>query len=145
MCNNLRMCVFNVYLNGHALARDAVCDVCERVYPSIQHPPESVPKLFQALDCDNHDFVIGTRYGKGVAIDDNWPMHRRVISKGARMLGAALTPLSDPMTGFFGLPAAVVRPSRGCLSAECRDTILPGLCASFTCVLVGRSCACHCM
>jgi dolichol-phosphate mannosyltransferase len=74
----------------------------------LQHPPESVPSLFAALNHGDTEFVIGTRYGKGVAIDDNWPMHRRVISKGARMLGAALTPLSDPMTGFFGLRKEVV-------------------------------------
>jgi dolichol-phosphate mannosyltransferase len=52
--------------------------------------------------------VIGTRYGEGVAIDENWPLHRRVISKGARLLGVALTPLSDPMTGFFGIRRDVV-------------------------------------
>jgi hypothetical protein len=47
--------------------------------------------------------VLGTRYGEGVAIDAAWPLHRRVISKGARLLAQPLTPLSDPMTGFFGL------------------------------------------
>eukprot|EP00026_Physarum_polycephalum_P014169 Phypoly_transcript_14652.p1 GENE.Phypoly_transcript_14652~~Phypoly_transcript_14652.p1 ORF type:complete len:274 (+),score=28.56 Phypoly_transcript_14652:63-884(+) len=69
----------------------------------LQHPPESVPKLLDVLVVSKKEFVIGTRYGKGVAIDESWPMHRRVISKGARLLARPLTPLSDPMTGFFGL------------------------------------------
>ena len=30
-------------------------------------------------------------------------MHRRVISWGARLLARPLTPLSDPMSGFFGV------------------------------------------
>ncbi len=30
-------------------------------------------------------------------------MHRRVISSGARLLARPLSPLSDPMTGFFAL------------------------------------------
>ena len=52
-----------------------------------------VPALLAALNRGDTDFVIGTRYGEGVAIDASWPLHRRVISKGARLLGAALTPL----------------------------------------------------
>jgi len=48
------------------------------------------------------------RYGEGVEIDKNWPLYRQIISKGARALSLGLTPLSDPMTGFFGLPKAVV-------------------------------------
>lgn len=33
----------------------------------------------------------------------NWPLHRRIISWGARTLARPLTSASDPMTGFFGL------------------------------------------
>jgi len=68
----------------------------------LQHPPEKVPELVQALE-DGNDFVLGTRYGKDVAIDKDWPLYRRVISGGARLLARPLTPLSDPMSGFFGL------------------------------------------
>lgn len=69
----------------------------------LQHPPESVPDLIKALEKGN-EFVIGTRYAGGeLSIDKNWPVYRRVISQGARMLARPLTPLSDPMTGFFGL------------------------------------------
>eukprot|EP01103_Thecamoeba_quadrilineata_P000751 TRINITY_DN10662_c0_g1_i1.p1 TRINITY_DN10662_c0_g1~~TRINITY_DN10662_c0_g1_i1.p1 ORF type:complete len:284 (+),score=31.10 TRINITY_DN10662_c0_g1_i1:55-852(+) len=69
----------------------------------LQHPPESVPELINSINKGN-EFVIGTRYGKsGFDVDENWPMHRQVISKGARLLARPLTPLSDPMTGFFGV------------------------------------------
>ena len=71
----------------------------------LQHPPESVPLLFRAFERKNGrvEFVLGTRYGAGVSIDKDWPVHRRIISWGARILARPLTPLSDPMSGFFAL------------------------------------------
>lgn len=69
----------------------------------LQHPPESVPAMLRALSKPNVQFVLGTRYGAGVAVDKDWPLHRRIISWGARLLARPLTPLSDPMSGFFGI------------------------------------------
>ncbi|EPY40147.1 dolichol-phosphate mannosyltransferase [Angomonas deanei] len=68
----------------------------------LQHPPESVPTLLLTFN-DSVEFVCGTRYSAGVAIDKNWPLHRRVISWGARILARPLSQLSDPMSGFFGI------------------------------------------
>lgn len=51
----------------------------------LQHPPEKVPDLLKTMR-DGNQYVIGTRYGEGVAIDASWPLHRQIISKGARML-----------------------------------------------------------
>ena len=70
----------------------------------LQHPPESVPQLVAALR-GGAPFVIGTRYAAGTAVDKDWPLHRRIISGGARMLARPLSALSDPMSGFFGLDA----------------------------------------
>ncbi|KAJ1540499.1 dolichyl-phosphate beta-D-mannosyltransferase [Saccharomyces cerevisiae] len=67
----------------------------------LQHPPETVPKLFESLH--DHAFTLGTRYAPGVGIDKDWPMYRRVISSTARMMARPLTIASDPMSGFFGL------------------------------------------
>lgn len=68
----------------------------------LQHPPEAVPQLLAALS-DSRPFVLGTRYGPGVEMDKDWPLHRRIISSGARMLALPLTTASDPMSGFFGI------------------------------------------
>lgn len=81
----------------------------------LQHPPESVPALLLAIDSSAAPaptatvFAIGTRYGAGAsgAIDPNWPLYRRIISNGARLLARPLTALSDPMTGFFVINRAV--------------------------------------
>lgn len=87
----------------------------------LQHPPSSVPLLLQALDPnsrkaesnkkDKEDFpemVIGTRYPSNPtpdfsSVDKDWPLYRRIVSEGARLMARPLTSLSDPMTGFFAL------------------------------------------
>ena len=68
----------------------------------LQHPPEAVPGLVQAMG-GGKTFVLGTRYGAGVSMDKDWPLHRRIISSGARLLARPLTSASDPMSGFFGI------------------------------------------
>ncbi|CCH45468.1 Dolichol-phosphate mannosyltransferase [Wickerhamomyces ciferrii] len=67
----------------------------------LQHPPETVPEFLENLR--KHPFSIGTRYAAGVGIDKDWPLYRRVISSGARILARPLTTASDPMSGFFGV------------------------------------------
>lgn len=78
----------------------------------------SVPDLFLSIIPDRTDdfapaeFAIGTRYGVmpagSASIDKDWPLYRRVISSGARLLARPLTPLSDPMTGFFAMTSRCV-------------------------------------
>ncbi|CAL1710899.1 unnamed protein product [Somion occarium] len=68
----------------------------------LQHPPEYVPTMLAALS-PSSTFVLGTRYAKGVEMDKDWPMYRRIISSGARVLALPLTTASDPMSGFFGV------------------------------------------
>ncbi|KAL9648467.1 hypothetical protein ABK040_014087 [Willaertia magna] len=81
----------------------------------LQHPPESVPRMLQPLlkNNDNTEFVLGTRYGSGsMSVDSNWPLYRRVISKTARSMARPLTPLSDPMSGFFAITTEAYRRAR---------------------------------
>lgn len=89
-------------LRGFAEA-DPNSDVLMCMDADLQHPPERVPFLLAALRKDNIEFVIGTRYGEGTGVDKNWPLYRQVISSTARLMARPLTPLSDPMTGFFGI------------------------------------------
>lgn len=78
----------------------------------LQHPPEKVPELLNALK-DDVEFAIGTRYGEEGGIDKDWPLYRRVVSKGARLLAAPLTSLSDPMTGFFSITRKAYKRATG--------------------------------
>ncbi|KAJ7885796.1 nucleotide-diphospho-sugar transferase [Mycena leptocephala] len=112
-------------LRGFERARGARLVVMDA---DLQHPPSAIPALLAALGEDDDDdksdsgegegegktkgkgktktktpMALGTRYGRGVAMDANWPMYRRVISWGARVLARPLTTASDPMTGFFAV------------------------------------------
>lgn len=91
----------------------------------LQHPPENVKDLLEALpdrpegaSIQPPQFALGTRYGSGNSIDRDWPMYRRVISWGARLLSRPLTSAEDPMGGFFALRRDLV----GLVLAE-RDTL----------------------
>ena len=98
-------------LHGFKLSRGRVLACMDA---DLQHPPEAVPSLLLAIDASEQPsqnstvFAIGTRYGPGTgAIDPNWPLYRRIISNGARLLARPLTSLSDPMTGFFVINRSV--------------------------------------
>ncbi|GAA5930862.1 hypothetical protein JCM3775_000737 [Rhodotorula graminis] len=68
----------------------------------LQHPPAAVQPLLDALSTSS-PLALGTRYGQGVSMSKGWPLHRRIISWGARVLARPLTSASDPMTGFFAI------------------------------------------
>ncbi|KAI0916280.1 dolichol-P-mannose synthesis [Taiwanofungus camphoratus] len=83
--------------------QEAVGDNLLCMDADLQHPPEYVPQMLASLS-PSAQFVLGTRYGGGAgAVDEGWPLYRRVISGGARMLALPLTSASDPMSGFFGI------------------------------------------
>ncbi|KAI0700320.1 nucleotide-diphospho-sugar transferase [Cytidiella melzeri] len=82
--------------------QEAVGDNMLCMDADLQHPPEYVPAMLASMS-PTHTFVLGTRYGKGVEMDKDWPLHRRIISSGARLLALPLTSASDPMSGFFGI------------------------------------------
>ena len=67
----------------------------------LQHPPEALPDLLEAVR-NGADFVIGSRYVPGgVSQDFNW--YRRLNSRAATLLAAPLLGgrVRDPMAGFF--------------------------------------------
>jgi hypothetical protein len=68
-----------------------------------------VPTMLSSLS-SRTPFTLGTRYGPGVAMDDSWPLYRRIISAGARYMALPLTTVSDPMSGFFGIRKEEVCP-----------------------------------
>ena len=80
---------------------EASHDLCVVMDADLSHPPESIPRMVRAVR-DGADVVVGSRYVRGGDIDQ-WPLFRRLTSRAGTWLARPLTPVRDPMAGFFGL------------------------------------------
>ncbi len=85
---------------GFDQARGQVLGVIDA---DLQHPPEAIPALLEAIR-GGADVAIASRYIEGGSIE-GWSTKREVISKGARLLATILLPstreIKDPIAGFF--------------------------------------------
>jgi len=70
----------------------------------LQHDEMALPKMVAAIESDQADIAIGTRYAKGGSVGE-WNKLRHRASQGATWLGQKLlrVPLSDPMSGFMAI------------------------------------------
>lgn len=71
------------------------------------HPPELLPDLVAPLLEHRAEFVLASRHLPGA---DSVGLRgtRRVISRGAQLLARPLTPVSDPMSGFFAFDRRIL-------------------------------------
>ncbi|OGS42317.1 MAG: hypothetical protein A3K67_06605 [Euryarchaeota archaeon RBG_16_62_10] len=91
-------------IEGYAAAKGDVLVVMDA---DLSHPPEKIPEMVSLIQSGNARMVIGSRYVKGGGVED-WPFHRRLVSKGATILSRGLTKVKDPMSGFFAVNREVV-------------------------------------
>jgi len=91
--------------------RHTDAEVLGAIDADLQHPPELLPQLFQAI-LNGRDLAIGSRYTPGGGIGD-WNIARHLLSSAAVW---ATWPLQrrgararDPMSGFFLIRRASVR------------------------------------
>jgi dolichol-phosphate mannosyltransferase len=73
----------------------------------LSHPPETVPALADAI-AGGADLAVGSRYVPGGGVED-WPLKRRVVSRGACLMGNLLVPVRDATSGFFALRRSVIQ------------------------------------
>ncbi|HUN82304.1 MAG TPA: polyprenol monophosphomannose synthase [Phycisphaerae bacterium] len=69
----------------------------------LSHPPESIAALIAPISSGKADFAIGSRYTAGGTTQEDWGFLRRLNSNVATALARPLTPVRDPMAGFFCL------------------------------------------
>lgn len=67
----------------------------------LSHPPERVPDVLAPIKNNDAEFCVGSRYVAGAAIEQGWGVLRALNSGIATVLARPLTPLRDPMAGFF--------------------------------------------
>ena len=70
----------------------------------LQHPPETLINMLNQMK-DGADLAVASRHVEGGGVSD-WGFIRRVLSRGAQMLGLLILPnvigrVSDPMSGYF--------------------------------------------
>ena len=75
----------------------------------LSHRPEDLPGLLNTLS--EADIVVGSRYTAGGGVM-NWPLHRRLVSRGASAVGRFLVGLSvrDATSGFAAFRRQAVEP-----------------------------------
>jgi dolichol-phosphate mannosyltransferase len=82
----------------------------------LQHPPEILTKLVEALRNRGTDIVVASRHVHGGGVSD-WSLARRFVSWTATLLATLAVPgtlgdVRDPMSGFFLLRREVIRRAR---------------------------------
>jgi len=91
-------------MEGWAAARGEVLAVIDA---DLQHPPEKLTALLDALLRSNADVAVASRHVKGGGVTE-WKLHRRAVSWCATVMASFLIPgvlrmVRDPMSGFFAL------------------------------------------
>ena len=89
-------------LDGFIVSRGDILGVMDA---DLSHSPEHIPEMIKQLE--THDMVIGSRKVKGGSIEE-WPVYRRIVSRGATMLAKPVTSVRDPMSGFFLLNRSIL-------------------------------------
>jgi dolichol-phosphate mannosyltransferase len=83
--------------------REARGEVLVVMDADLSHPPEKIPEMVRLVG-SGADFVLGSRYVDGGEIEEDWGFYRKLNSRVATLLACLLTPLKDPMSGFFCVP-----------------------------------------
>lgn len=79
-------------------------DVLGVMDADLQHPPETIPKLWSQIE-SGAELAVGSRHVPGGGVS-NWSWRRRLISRTAQGIGLLVLPevvgrLTDPMSGYL--------------------------------------------
>lgn len=91
-------------LRGLGEAQGEVCVVMDA---DLSHPVEAIALLVAAVE-QGADVAVGSRYVAG-SRTQGWSLARRLVSKVGTVLARPLTPVRDPLSGFFCLRSSLLR------------------------------------
>lgn len=93
--------------------REAAGDVYVVMDADGQHPITAPNKLLLGIE-HAADLVVGSRHADAGRVEADWPLHRRVVSRGAQALAWVAVPraraLTDPLSGLFAVRSECVDP-----------------------------------
>ena len=97
------------YAAGFDHALEGGAETIVEMDADFSHDPADIPRLVAALD-KGADVAIGSRYVPGGATPD-WPLHRRLISKGGNLYARVMLglPVRDATAGFRAFRAEALR------------------------------------
>jgi dolichol-phosphate mannosyltransferase len=81
-------------------ARAARADVVLVMDADLSHPVSAIPALVRPLLAGSAGIAIGSRHVRGGSTR-GWPLRRKLASRAAAALAWPISPVSDPMSGFF--------------------------------------------
>jgi len=89
------------YIAGFKWALERNYEFVFEMDGDFSHNPDDVPAFLEALQKDNADLALGSRYINGIRII-NWPLSRLMLSKGAATYVRWITgmPITDPTGGY---------------------------------------------
>ena len=89
------------YLTGFAHALKHEYQIICEMDADLSHNPNDLPRLIEAIETDQCDLAIGSRYIHGVRVVD-WPLGRLILSYGAGWYTRIVTrlPVRDVTAGF---------------------------------------------
>ena len=80
----------------------------------LQHPPEKIPDLINAIK-KGADIAIGSRYAEGGSLG-KWSIGRKIVSKGAsglaNILFSEVRNIKDKESGFFAFKKEVIKDAK---------------------------------
>ena len=92
-------------IEGFSKAKGNIIGVMDA---DLSHNVNIIPNLIKPIVDGKAELTIGSRYVKGGGVK-NWPLTRKIISKGATLLSLLLTRIKDPMSGFFFLKKSIIK------------------------------------
>lgn len=79
----------------------------------LQHPPETIPKMYKRMVAENKNFTVASRMVAEGSSEGLANGYRHLVSRMARLVAWTLLPLTkkttDPMTGFFMLDKRILK------------------------------------
>lgn len=89
------------YIHGFKWALESTYEYIFEMDADFSHNPNDLPRLFEACKENGVGVSVGSRYVRDGKVE-NWPLNRRLISRGASIYVRLITwmPVSDSTAGF---------------------------------------------
>lgn len=109
VCRTGKLGLGTAYIHGFKWAIKKGYEFVFEMDADFSHNPDDLIRLYKACANEGADVAVGSRYVKGGKLV-NWPLDRRLISKGGAFYTKLITwmPVNDPTAGFICYKKAVL-------------------------------------